>query len=152
MLIAILFWLLTLLCCGYAILFGGRDGRWAAFLLLAASLLSLPPTLMDQAYANTELIIFAVDLSLLAGLYSLMLSSHRYWPIWITGFHLVAVVTHLSTMLVPSFTPQLYRAMGSFWAIPISLTLLIGVELDRRALARSRPSSPPPGAKSQHER
>lgn len=145
MLIALLFWMLTLLCCGYAIRFGGRDGRWAAFLILAASLLSLPPTLMKGAYADTELIIFAVDLLLLAGLYALMLSSGRYWPIWMTGFHLVAVVTHISTMLVPDFTPQIYRAMGSFWAIPISLVLIIGVELDRRTLARPRGAPDPAG-------
>jgi Na+-translocating ferredoxin:NAD+ oxidoreductase RnfE subunit len=80
----------------------------------------------------------SVDLLLLGGLYALMLSSRRYWPIWMVGFHLIAVVTHLTTMLTPSFTPQLYRAMGAFWAIPVLFSLLIGVELDRRALARSR--------------
>lgn len=137
MLIGLLFWVLTLLCCGYAIRFGERDGRLAAFLILAASGLSLPPTLMEQAYAKTELFIFAVDLLLLAGLYALTLTSRRYWPIWMTGFHLIAVVTHLSTMLVPDFTPRLYRAMGSFWAIPMPLVMIIGIALDRRAASRS---------------
>ena len=138
MLIGLLFWALTLLCCGYAIGIGGRDGRLAASLILAASGLSVPATLMDHGYVETELIILVVDLLLLGGLYALMISSRRYWPIWMTGFHLIAVITHLSTLLTPNFAPLVYWALGSFWAIPMPLVMLIGVELDRRAAARLR--------------
>jgi hypothetical protein len=137
-LLAALFWALALLCCSYAVIFGGRDGRWATLLLLAAAGLTAPATLFGRAWGELELAILAVDLLLLSGLYALMLASRRYWPIWMTGFHLVAVVTHLSTMVAPSFTPRLYKAMESFWAIPVLLSLLIGVELDRRALSRAR--------------
>lgn len=151
MVIGLLFWALTLLCCSYAILFGGRDGRLAAFLILAASALSLPPMFMGEAYGETELIIFAVDLLLLASLYLLMLGSRRYWPIWMVGFHLIAVVTHLSTLLEPSFKPLIYWAMGSFWAIPVLLSMLIGVELDRRAAWRSRASAAASGEGHQRE-
>lgn len=142
---AILFWMLALLCCSHAVLFGGRDGRWATFLILAGAALTAPATLFGRAWGETELAIFAVDLLLLAGLYALMLASRRYWPIWMTGFHLVAVVTHLSTTLVPSFTPRMYKAMESFWAIPVLLSMLIGVELDRRAAWRSRIAAAGPG-------
>ena len=135
MIIGILFWLLTILCCTYAIAFGGRDGRWAAGLLIAASLLTIPAADME-AWGNTELVVLAVDTALLVGLYSLMLFSRRYWPIWMTGFHLVAVVSHLSTLLAPDFTPEIYRALASVWAIPVTLSLLLGVELDRRATSR----------------
>jgi hypothetical protein len=138
MLIALLYWLLALLCCGHAILFGGRDGRWAGFLFLVASGMTVPATLLGQAWDETELLIFGVDIIFLVSLYVLMLTSRRYWPVWMVGFHLVAVVTHLSTLLSPTFTPQLYRAMGSFWAIPILLVLLVGVELDRRAMGRAQ--------------
>ena len=151
MLIALLFWALTLVCCSYAILFGGRDGRWAAFLILAASVLSLPPMYFEAAYAETEVLIFVVDLLLLAGLYALMLTSRRYWPIRMTGFHLIAVVTHLSTLLAPRFAPLIYWAMGSFWAIPMPLAMIIGVELDRRAMLRARLSAQAPGASYSRE-
>ena len=136
MIIVVLFWLLALLCCGYAVIFGGKDGRWAAFLILAASLLTIPADGFGRAWGHTELGVLAVDAALLAGLYSLMLVSRRYWPIWMTGFHLIAVVTHLSTFLAPGSTPQIYRALESVWAIPVLLTLLLGVELDRRATSR----------------
>ncbi len=133
MIIGILFWLLALLCCGYAIAFGGRDGKKAAALLIAAAVLTAPATLLGQAWGRIELLILAVDAALLAGLYALMLSSRRFWPVWMTGFHLVAVVTHLATLLAPGFTPAIYRALESLWAIPVLLSLLIGVALDRRA-------------------
>ncbi len=133
MIIGILFWLLAILCCGHAILFGGRDGRWAAGLIVAAALLTAPATLLGEAWGRTELMILAVDTAFLVSLYILMLASPRFWPIWMTGFHLVAVVTHLATLLVPAFTPAIYRALGSMWAIPVLLSLLIGVELDRRS-------------------
>lgn len=130
--------MLTLLCCGHAVLFGGRDGRWAAFAFLVAVGLTIPAGRLGKAWGETELLVLGADLILLASLYALMLASRRYWPIWMVGFHLIAVVTHLSTMLTPNFTPQVYRAMESFWAIPLLLSLLIGVELDRRAALRSR--------------
>jgi hypothetical protein len=138
MLIGVLFWLLTLLCCSHASVFGGRDGRWASFVWLAAVLLTIPAARLGKSWGETEVWILVVDVLLLASLYTVMLTSRRYWPIYMTGFHLVAVVTHFATMVVPSFTPRLYRAMESFWSIPLLLSLLIGVELDRRAALKSR--------------
>jgi hypothetical protein len=108
-------------------------------LVLGAAVLTIPAARFGRHWVRTEDAIFAVDLALLAGLYILMLSSRRYWPIWMTGFHIVAVVTHLSTILEPSFTPRIYRALESFWAIPVLLSMLLGVELDRRA-SRAAPA------------
>jgi len=150
-LIGLLYWLLALLCCGYAILLGGRDGRWAGFLFLAASGLTIPAGRLGQAWGKTEYLVLGVDLAFLASLYALMLTSRRYWPIWMVGFHLLAVVTHLSTLMAPDFTPRIYRAMGSFWAIPVLLSLLIGVELDRRAALRSRAAGAASGEGHRHE-
>ncbi|MEA3040561.1 MAG: hypothetical protein QOC65_50 [Sphingomonadales bacterium] len=149
--IGLLYWLLALLCCTYAIVFGGRDGRWAGFLFLIASGLTIPAGRLGKAWGETELLVLGVDLSFLVGLYVLMLTSRRYWPIWMVGLHLVAVVTHLSTMLTPDFTPRIYRAMESFWAIPVLLSLLIGVELDRRAAWRFRTAAPRAGEGRGHE-
>ncbi len=79
----------------------------------------------------------AVDLGLLLGLYALALRSRRFFPIWMAGFHLIAVTTHLSTVLEPEITPRLYRAMESLWAIPITLAMVFGIALDRRAGIRT---------------
>jgi hypothetical protein len=135
MIIAVLFWLLVIVTCAHAAAFGGKDGRRAAMLVIAASLLTLPATVLGRGWGRTELAILTVDLMLLAGLYALMLRSRRYWPIWMVGFHLVAVASHLGTMVVPDFTPAIYRALGSLWAIPMLLTMMIGIERDRKAQA-----------------
>jgi hypothetical protein len=133
MIVAALFWVLTLLGCGFAAAFGGRDGRWAVFLIIAATLLTIPAMLLGKAWRQTEVGILMVDLLLLASLYALCLRSDRYFPVWMTGFHLVAVTTHVSTLLAPEFTPRVYRALESVWAIPMTLSMIVGIALDRRA-------------------
>lgn len=135
--IPILFWLLLLVCCGYAAAYGGRDGRWAAAMLVAASVLTVPATLLGQSFGRTELALFAVDFALLCGLYMLMLKSRAYWPIWMVGFHLVAVVTHLSTMIVPEFGWKIYRMLETVWALPVLISMLVGIAKDRTAEVRA---------------
>lgn len=130
--IGLLFWLLTMVGCGYAAAAGGKDGRWAAFLIIAASLLTIPATRLGQDWARTEYLILVVDLALLAGLSVLALRSRRFFPLWMTGFHLIAVLTHVSTLLAPDFAPPIYRALESLWAIPMTLAMMWGIHLDRR--------------------
>jgi drug/metabolite transporter superfamily protein YnfA len=130
--ILILFWAMTLASCGYAAAAGGEDGRWAALLILSASLLSIPAILLGRSWMRTEVAVLAVDVLLLAGLYWLSLRSRRFFPIWMTGFHLVAVTTHISTLLAPEFTPRIYRAMGTLWAVPMAVSMVLGIVLDRR--------------------
>lgn len=132
MIIAILFWMLTLVGCAYAAGAGEREGRWAASLIVAASLLTIPASLLGRAWRQPELGILVVDLGLLAGLYALTLASRRHFPIWMTGFHLVAVVTHASAAIAPEFTPKVYRALAGMWAVPITISMVVGILLDQR--------------------
>jgi hypothetical protein len=131
--IGLLFWLMTALTCAYALLNGGRDGRWAASLILTASVLSLPASLYGAHFGRFEPAVFTIDLGLLIGLYIVALRSRSWWPIWMTGFHLVAVVSHLATLISPNFVANIYFAAATFWAVPISLSMMIGVALDHRA-------------------
>lgn len=137
--IGILFWLLTAVGCGYAAALGGKDGRWAAALIVGASILTIPATRMEGSWARTEYLILTVDALLLLGLFILSQRSKRYFPIWMTGFHLIAVVTHMSTLISPSFAPEIYRALGSLWAVPMTLAMIWGIHLDRRLSATQRP-------------
>ena len=132
--IGILFWLLTIFGCGYAAAAGGKDGRWAAALIIVASLMSIPATLMGASWHGTETLIFAVDLALLIALYLLALCSRRYFPLWMVGFHLMSVLTHVSTLIAPDFAPAIYRALESLWAIPMTLAMIWGIHLDRRVI------------------
>ncbi len=138
MIIPILFWLLTLAGCAYAASAGGRDGRWAAGLIISASLMTVPVTLLGRAWQRPELGVLTVDLLLLAGLYALTLGSRRHFPIWMTGFHLIAVATHLGAAVAPEFTPKAYRAVAGLWAIPVTVSMVLGIVLDQHAIARGR--------------
>lgn len=131
--IGLLFWLLTAVACGYAAAFGGRDGRWAACLIILASLLTIPAALFGGRYGRFEWDVFVIDASLLAGLYVLALNSRRWWPLWMTAFHLVAVASHLSTTVAAGFLADVYFAAASFWAVPMSIAMIVGVTLDHRA-------------------
>lgn len=135
--IPLLFWLLMLTCCGYAIVFGGKDGRWASGMIVAAAILTIPALLIGRKWHEPEWALFLVDLALLAGFYALMLKSRRYWPIWMTGFHLVAVTSHLSALAAASYAREIYRAVETFWALPVLIVMLIGVAKDRSVAARA---------------
>ncbi|RSY90702.1 hypothetical protein DAH66_01665 [Sphingomonas koreensis] len=133
MLVALSFWILSLACCGFAALFGGRTGRAVALIYLVAVAVTSLATRDPKAWANPHLPALAVDLVLLAVLLWVALRSDRWFPVWFTGFHLVAVVSHLASILAPGFAPKLYFLLQSLWSVPMLLTLMIGVTLDRQA-------------------
>ncbi len=137
--IGLFFWMLTLAGCGYAALLGGREGRWAASLIISASLLTIPATRLGAHWSRSELGVMSVDAALLLGLYVLSLRSRRYFPLWMAGFHLVAVATHLGTLIAPEFTPRIYRALASLWAVPMTVSMVVGVALDRHLSHPVRP-------------
>lgn len=88
-------------------------------------------------WQTTEHFVLLVDLMLLGGLYALALKSRSYYPLWMTGFQFVATLTHISTMLASKFLPEIYRAFGTLWAVPITLALIWGVRLDRKAKTKA---------------
>lgn len=133
MTVALLFWGLVLLCGGFAAGYGGSAGRQVTLLYLAACLATSLVTRDDLAWLHPHLPAFTVDLLLLGGLGWVTFRSDRWFPIWFTGFHLVAVTSHLASIVVPDFSPRIYFLVQAVWSIPMLLTLAIGVALDRRA-------------------
>mgnify|MGYP003578108456 FL=1 len=131
--ISLLFWILTLAACAYAVASGGKDGLWAATLVVAPSVLTIPAGQPGLAWGSVQVGIVIVDTALLAGLYALVLHSRRWWPIWMTGFHLLAVAAHLAASLTEGFLPKIYYAAATFSAVPVPVAMVIGIMLDRRA-------------------
>ncbi len=121
-----------LLCAGYACVFGGKTGIAGSLTFLLAALLSYWAAYANPDWDSTLYPLFLVDLGCLIALAGLALKSNRYWPIWACGFQLVAVATHVGTMLVPDIVPKAYQAMQSFWAVPILMVMAIGTALDRQ--------------------
>lgn len=126
------FWTLTILTCGFAALFGGRDGRWFAVVFFASTLLTMPALLVGS-WQKTQLWLAMVDTGLLIALIWLMLRSSSYWPIWAAASQLLTVLTHAVTLLLHNFVDKIYESLSTVWVIPLLLVTLIGIELDRKA-------------------
>jgi hypothetical protein len=133
MMVALLFWGLVLLCGGFAAGYGGRAGRRIALVYFAACVATSWVTRDDLAWLHPHLSAFGVDLVLLGALGWVALRSDRWFPIWFTGLHLVAVTSHLASIVAPAFSPKVYFLVQAVWSIPMLLTLAIGVALDKRA-------------------
>jgi hypothetical protein len=57
----------------------------------------------------------------------LAMVSDRFWPIWFAAFHLIAFVSHASTIASNDIMPWVAATGVVFWAWPAKLTLLLGV-------------------------
>ena len=125
----ILYMAVLVLTTGYAGLFGGRAGITGAAILWAGSLLTV--AVSDTTWASTDYGVMLVDASCLGALVVLAFTSDRCWPIWATGFQIVAVLAHITTLVAPGFWPRAYYWLVGAWALPILLAMAFGTYLDR---------------------
>jgi len=138
MLVAVLFWSLAILCCGFAALYGGRSGRWvAAAVIMAAA--ATPLVSHGNTWLAPNLGVLTVDTLLLIALIGIALRSDRWFPIWSAGLQLVGVTFHFASVLAPGFAPDIYFLLQALWAVPVLMLLAIGVALDRHAGIRDEP-------------
>jgi hypothetical protein len=129
----IVFSALMLLCCGYAIFRGGRNGRIVVTLFVAAGVLSIPAANSAQQWFHINWATFAIDVCLLAALAPVALFARSFWPVWVVGFHLASIATHLASLLLSHVDPELYYNMQSFWSLPELCVMVLGISTDRRA-------------------
>ena len=106
---------------------GQKPERLGAAIVFAGSIATVlaaavPSLNLDDA----QLGILLVDLLMLAGFLALVLNTDRYWPVWVCGFHLVGVATHLVMLFYPSILPQAYRLVHGLWAYPVMFAIMIG--------------------------
>ncbi len=132
MLILVLFWVMTLAACAYAVLLGAWEGKWAALLILSASAITLVSELVLRLnWHGTNVLMFAVDLALFGGFYAIAAKSRRWWPIWIAAFQLNSVVAHVATLLSPAFSHLIYHGYEGLWAFPGQIIMVFGIYRDR---------------------
>jgi len=133
MTLVMVFWALAVLCCGYGAYFGGREGRRVTALYLCAVLLTIPAQMLQQSWGGEIWPVVLVDTLLLAGLYWISMRTDRFWPLWVTGFHMITMTAHLAALLAPTFPARIYFGLTTIWTIPLLLVILVGVTLDRQA-------------------
>ena len=139
----ILFWLLLLVSCGYALWRGRKYERIAALVFVTATILSiLGHSPLRGRYVQLEASDLIVDTAVLFSVVAIALVSDRFWPLWIAGLQLVDSMSHVMKAIDASLLPTVYGAAERFWSYPILLILFIGAW---RQQHRPRSASETPG-------
>lgn len=121
------YYIFLFVCCGYAIFRGACSEYFGAAIMIIGSLSSLAVgKLWGTPWIGTEVKIFAIDIVALVALITLAIKSDRFWPIWASAFHLLAVTIHTAVMMAPQITPWAFATGAVFWAYPMLLALAIG--------------------------
>ena len=109
---------------------GARSERWGAVTALAGSLASTL-TALNANWNGLIVQLLVVDLLVLASFWWLAIHSRRYWPYWVTGWQLVAVLVHLQRALFDDILPAPYALMTMYLAYP-TLLLIFSASLQSR--------------------
>lgn len=109
------------LCCGYAGWRGGAPERIGAGLQVGAFALTVfVHRAFDAAgFRSANVATAAIDVLLLAALVTLAWRSTRYWPLWIAGWQLAAIVAHLAKTIDPAMLASGYAIQAQIWAYPM---------------------------------
>jgi len=123
----IVFDVLLLVSCGYALWRGRKYERMAALVFVTATVLSvLGSSPLPARYVGIATGDLIVDTGVLAALVAIALFSDRFWPLWAAGLQLVDSMSHVMKALDAEMIPSVYGAAERFWSFPILLVLLVG--------------------------
>ena len=127
MLPPIIYHLILVVICGYALWLGRFDERATAIICLAATYATgivLSP--LTHRYSSIELGVLIVDSAALLAFIYVALRSDRFWPLWVSGLQLTTTMAHFMKAIDPGLVPHAYAAAGRFWCYPILIILAIG--------------------------
>jgi len=122
---------------------GRTDERVAAAICVLATFASNIVYEPRGAYAGVEIGVFLVDAATFAGFALIALRSERFWPLWLAGFQLTTVFSHLLKAIQLDLMPQAYAAAARFWVYPIFLIIVVGTwrSYRRRTESKRQPAS-----------
>lgn len=129
----IIYWAMTLCCCLYAAITGGRPERLGAGLIVCVTVVGFYIGLMEQrSWGQTVYPLLILDLICLLGFVTIALTSDRWWPLWTSACALIQVATHLASIAQIGVPPAIYHGLKGLWAIPMQLFMVRGITLDAR--------------------
>ena len=132
----IVFWGLTALCCGYALLRGGAPERiGAAIIILGSALTVALGSAWAHRFEHVETGIVAVDVAVLLGFVLLAVFSDRFWPLWVSALQAIVVLTHLARALEPNLMPWAYGVALAIGVYPMLLLVALGTWRHRKRMA-----------------
>ena len=115
---------------------GSAPERWCAGVLLAMvtilrlyRLLALPtlPGNVISGYIAVNTVFLLTDGLALLTLIAVALRANRFYPLWIAGFQLTAVMTHLASGLMSSQLPFAYATLNIAPFYFMIITLVVGL-------------------------
>ena len=125
--LVILFWLLLVVSCSYALWRGRKYERIAAIVFIAATFLSfLTHSPFRIRYVGMEASDLVIDSAVLGAVLAIALASDRFWPLWVAGLQMVDSLSHVLKAVHADLLPQVYGAAERFWSYPILVILLVG--------------------------
>lgn len=110
--------------CAVAAWRGRDDERLAAGGYLANWALTL--VVFKDRSVDTQWGVLVVDLALLVLYLWLAMRSRRYWPLLATGFHLLAVITHVARAMDPAVGGWAYLTAELIWSYMVIGTIGYG--------------------------
>lgn len=121
----VLFNILLIVTCGYALVRGGAPEQAAAIMLFTAAAATLALNLVAPlVFENLESGVLVIDCVLLAGLIVLSLYADRYWTLWLAALHAFAVAVHLARAANPHLLPFVYLVAAGLMSVPMQLGLV----------------------------
>ncbi len=104
---------------------GGWPERTAASAMIAAWLASGLAQNGAQLW-GVQIGVMLIDLTLLALMLGVALSSNRWWPMWACGFQGLTMLLHLAVLLDAKVWGRAYFIAGSVFSFLTLLALLVG--------------------------
>lgn len=131
MTIGLIFWALVLSACAYVIICGGWEGKVASLATLAVSLTTMVVD-PETPWTSLKIDILLADIGYMIVLYLVALRSRYYWVVWMCGFQLAGVATHLPGLFYSGVVSDIYEGLQGFWSIPVIIVMVFGVNSQKK--------------------
>lgn len=131
----VVFYVVQIAACWFALRCGGMPERLVAVALMAAAIATSVLSAMSARVYHTVETFLIVDIALLILMMAIAAVANRFWPIWLSALHLVAIAVHGVKAYDPSLVPWIYAGAVTKMAYPIIALLVVGTERHRRRRA-----------------
>lgn len=131
----VVFNLVLLAVCGYALWRGGGPERIAAALFAGAAAITYA-SMYDYGFRAISELYLLLDFGLFVAIALLSLWADRFWPIWVAALQLVVLATHGVRASHPELLPFIYYVATAKLAYPMILLLALGTLRHRARVSR----------------